>query len=108
MGVHRSSLTAAGHFGLAGANHHRGGVGVPVDIDAIVARPQQHDGSVGRVHLKGFVAIQVDEMHIDGALGHAELRHAIVQVQEGKCGLIGKMDGAGADVHIGPRIPLRP
>ena len=78
---YREGRASTGHFGLSAAHRHYGDVVIAIRLDAIVPGAQQRDRHVGSIYFDALVLPQVADENVDRALGQAELRDLVVQVQ---------------------------
>jgi len=102
------SGTAAGDFALTVANNDDGGIAGFVDVDLVVAgrRMEKARFGVSISKVSSFSRRRTRTFRVPSV--DADLRHAVVQIQERKTGVAGKTDCRGADVQLGERTVVSP
>jgi len=92
---------------LTVANNDDGGIAGFVDVDLVVAGRRMEKARFG-VSISKVRRFRGAARARSGCLRDADLRHAVVQIQERKTGVAGKTDCRGADVQLGERTVVSP
>ena len=108
LGMNRKGAAAGGHFAFAAEGRHARHVALFIHFHAKISGVSNGEGQVRRVHFVQFAFAQLANAEIDQSLGHAHLRRALIQIQEGQCRVAVQMDRGVACLQLGAGIFVHP
>src|SRR5690242_9438934 len=106
--MYRIGLPPGADFSLAANHDNARGITCFIDVDAKVTGLLHRESDVGSIDFDDVAFMQFANAEVEAAFGQADLRNALVEVQERESGHAAKMQSDFSGLQFGAGILVDP
>ena len=107
-GIDLKRRARSSHLGVARPDRHARGITIGGHIKSVFPALRQRNGGVWRIGLVDIADVHGLEMHVGGALRHAQLDQVVVEVDDVQLRFAGNAHRVWAHLHFSPPHRIDP